>query len=345
MERRILVSVLSLGAVLLGYAAVVAEDAEVTPENVVVDGNLHTPAELLKLLVKSELTYVIDIWQDSIMPQDTSYPVVLNPMTWAKVVDGQPKYGLLVLSDSLQPLLDSAEAAFKEKDLDVALSLYRLLLEKAPEYVHTRTLIGDVFFMRGEYDSAASYYRQAIDANSSDYQAHWFLGDALEKMGDTVEAIRELTIAHILNIHHKTLKKALVAMRDHSGKLWKEWEFKPRYILKQDSGKVMVISDNQSMFYALTKALWAYEPGYEAKMRDTSDIVDRILELEEEREAVACAWLSADSSKKDFYEQIGADNFQQFVLYEVIAKRDPYLMLHLDERSLNLLVEYVNRFH
>lgn len=99
------------------------------------------------------------------------------------------------------------------------------------------------------------------------------------------------------------------------------------------------------MFYGLTKALWAYEPGYAEKMRDTTDLSDRLLNLKEEREAFLCAVYTTDSLRTNLFEPIVKDNLIQFVLYEVIAKRSPALMLHLDEKTMNLLVEYVNRFH
>ena len=55
------------------------------------------------------------------------------------------------------------------------------------------------------------------------------------------------------------------------------------------------------------------------------------------------------SSNKELYslviDTIGVDNLNLFILYEIIAKRNPYKMLLLASESMEDLVEYLDKFH
>lgn len=229
MVNRISGLIVTLGIIGLGLAASIRAQSKNASDSVVVDGHLHTLDQILKLSMDSKLAYELAVWSDSIMPQDTAQPIVLPPMLWPKIVDGQPRYTMQTLADSIQIVMVAAETAYADSKLDSAMSLYRLILERAPSFVQTKTLMGDVFFLRGKYDSAITLYREVIEANPADYQTHWFLSNALAKVGDSSEALRQLTIAHILNVYHNLLKEDLVDYRARIGKPWKEWEFKPRY--------------------------------------------------------------------------------------------------------------------
>ena len=345
MANRISGMTVTLGIIGLGLAASIRAQSKYASDSVVVDGHLHTPGQILKLSMDSKLAYELAVWSDSIMPQDTAQPIVLPPMLWPKIVDRHPQYTMQTLPDSIKTLMNATEAAYGERKLDSAMLLYLLILKAAPDFAQTKTFMGDVFFLRGEYDSAIALYREVIEVNPADYQTHWFLGNALAKVGDSSEALSELTTAHILNVHHKALKEVLVDFRARIGKPWKEWEFTPRYEIRRTSDRISILCDTTSLLYGLVKAFWAYEPGYAEKMRDTADITDRLLNLKEESEAVSCAVYANDSLRAILFEPIVKDNLTQFALYEVIAKRDPALMLHLDEISRDFLVEYLNRFH
>jgi len=337
----------SLWTLLLAVSAVAdtTEIVDSTTDSIVVDGHIHTPAEIFKLLDQSELTYEIDLCPDSIFPQDTLEPAVLPPMLIPEFVDGEPKYTLKVLSDSGQLIFEAAETLYGNLEVDSAMVLYSLLYEREPYFAQLLTLKGDVHFTKEEYDSAAAYYRRAISENPVDYQCRWFLGNALWHLGDTAEALREITIAHVLNVNHELLKEVLIDYRARVNRPWHEWSYVPRYYLHQEDNRVLVRGDPNSIFYAMTKALWAYEPGYVDRMRDTSDLGDALLNLKEERESVACALFANDSLRTELLERVGPENISQFVLYEVILKRHPQLALHFQEESRNLIVDYVDRFH
>jgi tetratricopeptide (TPR) repeat protein len=266
-------------------------------------------------------------------------------MLFAEFIDNEARFYHLSLEAPSLTLFNRAETAFENRHYDSALQLYLRLQQEAPSFDPVLTLIGDVHYIQARHDSAAFYYRLALKANRSDYQAHWFLADALWALGDTTEALYQITTAHILNVNHEVLQEVLIDYRARVGRPWIDWSFDLRYEIGRDSARVTIQTDINSSFYAMTKALWAYEPGYADKMLDTIDLADRVLNLTQEREAAVASLLGIDSLRVNVAEKIGADYIQQFVLYEVIAKREPRLMLLLTEESRDLVVEYLTNHH
>jgi tetratricopeptide (TPR) repeat protein len=174
---------------------------------------LHTPAEIMKIMEESKLTY--EIGEDSLLAAVDSPEVLSNQMYLREKTHGH-SLEMLSLSDGARPVYDQAEAAFNAGEFGKAITLYREVLSIQPEYVHSVTLIGDAFFSMGQFDSARAYFSRSIEQNFADYEAHWFLADTYKKLGKNEAALQEATIAHLLNVNHANLQKAIRYYRERT---------------------------------------------------------------------------------------------------------------------------------
>jgi len=319
---------------------------EETPlDSILIDGHLHTPAEIFRLMDRSAVIYEIAEMSDSEMTALQSSRTILPPGIFPVVKDNEAKFCINGVGDEADSLYNHAEYLYGEGEYAEARNCYRHVLELQSNFTSALTLIGDCFYSEGNQDSAVFYFREAITANPTDYQARYFLADALWEKGDSAASVETLTAAHILNVHHEDIFSKLKRRRYAMGKPWKEWSFIPVCKLEPIERGVNISTAPAFLGYALAKALWGYEPGYTEKMVDSTDLTEHVLHLLEEKEAVACAFMANDSLKTAVLDRIDLKDFTDFVMYEVIAKKNPELMLVLPPEARDKLVEYLNRYH
>lgn len=301
---------------------------------------LHSPAEIMKIMEESELMY--EIGPDFVAaPADS--PVVLSSQVYLQKTERGHSLVMFSISEQARSVFDRAEEAFRSGKFVEAIAQYRRLLEVQPDYLHAVTLIGDAYFCMQEFDSAKANLERSIELNFVDFYAHWFLADTYARMGDVESALREATLAHILNVNHANLQKAIRHHRKMAGRPWKEWAFTPEYTISKEGNTVSIQTSPEWMGYAMVKALWAHEPGYAASM------------LDRPRETLAIVWPEEKEAivmllpYKEKFQHIGdiidAGFFQEFVLYEITARRHPSVLVVLPHEELMRVVEYVNMFH
>lgn len=312
---------------------------------IVIDGSLHTPREILLLVERSNFIYEIGGLTDSQLTTFTFDSTVLPPALIASIdSSGAPTYQLLQLSDSGQRILNLAEAAFTAVDYQSAIEIYHAVLAYEPGYDIIYSFLGDAFYRLGTYDSSTAYFEEAISLNPNDYQRRWFYADMLWEIGDTGRAINQMTRAHLLNVFHINVLLRLRDMRSAVGRPWTDWSVLPLFDLSKDYDTLRIASRPGWFGYAFTKALWKYEPGYAENMtKDKS--VEQIIPLREEKEALVCAMVENDSLNTLLVETIGLLRLNEFILYEIIAKRNPHKMLLLDEPTVEKIITYLDQFH
>ncbi len=328
-------------AALLGVASGAWGQEDTT--EIPIDGSIHQPGEIVLIAQKSTVAYLIEMLPEDTVLEETEEPTVLTPTLYRDTSEGKISLLGYEISDSLGGLLAMAEGAFEARDYRAALDLYREMRQVDPKYYHALTLIGDAWFMMEEYDSAVVAFQRSIEENFIDYQSHWFLADSYWKLGEQEQALRELTIAHVLNRNHSKLKETLMARRKEIGRPWKDWEFKPQYILEKVGDQVHVAAKEGWLGYALVKALWKYEPGYREKMRgEKSD--DSQWSMLEEKEALAqCT--AFPEQHETLMSIIRSGYAFEFIYYEVMMTRYPSSTLMMPEPVSDRLIEYINTFH
>lgn len=323
---------------------------------ILIDGTIHTPGEIVKLQIESKVTYVIKTLKDSMDIVDTFPQPYFDVDFYLSVKDdGSSELRGYQVNDTVSSALDSAEAYFHRGEYQEAISGYREALNLYPDFHGMYTWIAQSFRFLGQTDSSLYYYKLSIEKNYVDFHAHWFLGNLYWDMNDTVLAIQHLTIAHIFNRFHERLKNRLIEIREVSGNPWQEWEFRPQYKISQSDHKVDIELTGNWMLYAMTMSLWEYEPGYAETMMGRS--IDGILfNPEAEREAIG-VWTMGEinRSKSDSTELapyvtrirsiILDGNIMSMVYYELAASRWPKAILLMPREVIDDLVNYLNTYH
>jgi tetratricopeptide (TPR) repeat protein len=301
---------------------------------------LHSPAEIMAILAKSELTFEIGSDYTAALPDS---PVVLSNQMYLKKEDQGQSLVMFTISEQARPLYDRAEEAFQRENFSEAILLYKQVLQVQPDYLHALTLIGDAFFSMQQFDSAKVYLLQSIELNFADYNAHWFLADTYKRLGKFDAALREATVAHLLNVNHSNLQKAVRYYRQMNKQPWKEWSFKPEYTLSKEGNKVTIKSTADWIGYALVKALWAHEPGYASSMLgEQKDSL--LIKWPEEKEAILTLLVNKERFNH-INEIVKKGFFEEFVLYEITAPRHPGVLVLLPHEEFMRIVKYVDRFH
>jgi len=218
-----------------------------------------------------------------------------------------------------------------------------MLLDISPEYSSAYTYIGDAYYLLGDYSQARTNFEEAIKCNFIDYQAHWFLADALQQLGDSESAVKEITIAHLLNVNHPDIVNKLKQLRDIVNRPWKEWEFNPQYSLDNSNDTIFIKANPDWTIYALVKAIWKFEPGYAEKMVGP-DRKNDIVIIPEEKEAIV-GLVSGNEHFENIREIIEDGFFMEFVYYEIYAPIAPESMDLMPRDTFNRIIEYINRYH
>jgi tetratricopeptide (TPR) repeat protein len=123
----------------------------------------------------------------------------------------------------------------------------------------------------------------------------------------------------------------------------KEWDYAPRYSLSREGGKVKVRFAEEWMGYAIAKAIWKYEPGY-AESMEGPDYQERTISMLEEKEALLGA-LATNKKLTSVSQAIEDGYVDEFIVYEVLARKSPGALVLLPPDYFDRLLRYVDTYH
>jgi tetratricopeptide (TPR) repeat protein len=307
---------------------------------------IHTPKEILDILEKSTLSYKINQLEDPIPLKDQTYN--LNTSDFYRIKEGANLITKSVkLTEEAVQLKKEAEVFFRAKKYAEARSSYEKIKQLHPEYSKLTTYIGQTYFLEGNVKKSIRLYKEAIDQNPIDYIGHWFLARSYVHNKDFDKALDEYLTAHILNRNHKMITSELQEIMGVLKNNYENWTFNPQFKLSAtDSLNVEIFYDSDWMSYALTKAVWAYEPGYRVSMGLEPDEEISILE---EKEALASFYLINTDNKKvnkqPFFKALDQafknKQFDEFILYEILLVKIPFIAYQLPDVMLANLRNYI----
>lgn len=306
---------------------------------------LHTPAEILKIMEDSKLTYSIDFLKDAI--ECENYSNKLNDRIRYRVKSGTsyiPKE--IIPNEKATQLFEKAESFFEAKKTDSALVYYQLSLKEDSTLYSAMTYIGQLYEDKQDIQNAIKWYKKAIEHNYIDYMAHWFLADAYLAQNDIKNAVDEIVIAQILNRNNPRIKVAFKEILGKDNRTTDDWCFNPQYTLKKISDKKIEISAAERWLpYAITKALWAYEPGYKESMGLSQENA-----LLEDRECIVSLIAAIDNNKekeslppelKTLMDAFMNKYVDFYILYEIILPKNPYIVYQLPEYQIVIMKNYI----
>lgn len=301
--------------------------------------DLHTPAEIFKVMEDSKLMYYLQITDTTWESPDYSDRLNDNRLFRELEQDSHLVLKKYDFDKKIEKLSDTAYKYMLVQNFDSTMIYYKKIIELDTTLAFIYTSIGNIFYINKEMDSAEVYLKKAIQKNYIDYMAHWFLADVYLTKDKMDEAVDEITIAKILNRNNPRLDVSFKNIFRETHRITEDWSFNPQYkISKSDSG-INVAFNPKWMGYAIAKAVWKYEPGY----RESMGVEEGQYTTDEELECVI-ALIPIIEDKKDQYIK---NDTQLEVLMEAIENKLIYeyiyfeIFLPLNPKAANLFPETV----
>lgn len=308
---------------------------------------LHTPAEMMKIMEDSKLSYSLMTLTEKKSCPDRS-DNVLNHNYYRVMEDSVMVTRSFSLKPDAEPWYEKAEAHFAAKAFDSARFCYEKVLEVDPAFTKAMTYVAQMYGILGNLDQSAEWYRRAIQANYIDYLAHWMIADIYTMQDRIPEAVDEITIASVLNRNNPRLRKKQFEIYEKAKLSGEDWCFNPQMELSWDEDKITIGFDEAWIGYALPKAVWAFEPGYRKSMGEG----DSEFSMLEERECLYNLLIAMDNAKiktKNYPDlamlkkTVDAGFFSEYILYEILLPQYPMTANQLPEEVILGIKDYVIR--
>ena len=263
---------------------------------------IHTPAEIYKIMEKSPISYELAALETEIIAPDRTDNLNYNHYYRVKRNDELITYNYEI-SEEASKYLKKAEEFFNGNKFQDAREMYFKVLELDSTYYEIMTYIGQTYGIEKDFDKAIEWYKNTIRLNYIDYMAHWFLADAYKVKGEIDKAVDEITIAQILNRNNPRINKSLVEIYNIKKINYSNWVFNPQ--IQIDSigiNKVKIAFNTDWLGYAMVKAVWLYEPNYKENM----GVKDGSFSTLQERESFASLMTGFNKKKLKKYPEFKA---------------------------------------
>ena len=307
---------------------------------------IHSPAEIFKLLSDSKLSYDIKSLNKSIDCKDYSDKLNYNNCYRVSTDSGLITYKFSI-NEAAKPFFDKAENFFNSKQPDSALYYYKLTLKWDSSQYNVMTYIGQIYDLLKDQKNAIIWYKKAISKNYIDYMAHWFLADDYLEINDRKNAVDEIVIAQILNRNNPRIKRSMISIFNKVKRNTEDWSFCPQMELTKSSDhKISVAITDKWVGYAMAKALWTYEPGYKESMGVTPGQYSTL----EDKECLISLLASIENAKvnikddaqllilKDAAEK---KHLEDYILYEIVLPQTPFVAFQLPEQTILSIKDYI----
>lgn len=308
---------------------------------------MNGPAEIMKTLEESELTYNIEIFDEEIECEDRSNNVNLNDVYRVENDTSINVYPYDDLSPVAMENMEKAEELFANGDIEEAILMYQKVLNTDPDFYTVWTYIGQMYGSLGELELAKKQYKKTINTNYIDYLAHWLLADIYLMQKHIDSAAREITIASVLNRNNPRLKKLQFEIYEKAKLDDEDWCFNPQILVeKVDTGNISVKFGKDWIMYALCKATWEFEPGY----KESRGVAKGEYSTTEERECLvnlmvglmnSKAKYKKDKSLKTLDEAIHNGMATEYILYEIFLPKHPNVAYNLPKETIGSIADYV----
>lgn len=250
------------------------------------------------------------------------------------------------LTDEAGSYFNDAENFFQKKDYANARKNYKKVLELCPTYYKVLVYMGDTYFHERDYVNARVWYTKAIESNYIDYLAHWACANANLYLNDFETALKEISIAKVLNRNNPRLTTKLLEIYKYNKLSYNDWYLEPKYSLsesydvKEEKDVVNIAYQDYWLPYALVKAVWQYEPNYAESMNNSNFM--------ESKESIASIALTMDKKLvkkhielKGLQKSLDEGFFAAYVIYEDMLPQNPSIALYLDESDIETIVNYL----
>lgn len=305
--------------------------------------NIHTPAEIIKIIEDSPISYTLV--SGNFSPTDFSKKV-LRTTFYRTQNDSAYEVKTFEPEGKAKELFDQAEELFSDYDFTGARKAYQDALAIDPNLYVAITYIGETYLYEKDYTSAVLWFEQAIEANYIDYLAHWGLAHACIYTGELKRALKEITITKILDRNNQNINAMFNSIYKMNKVNYTDWYLDPLFSISTDYDEdrdkdiVKIKFHEDWLAYALVYAVWEYEEGYAESMGNNQFL--------REKEAIFCTF--AGYNKKQLKKSPAIRMFElaahegvidPYIVYDAFLPYNPSIALYLEKKDIEAIADYV----
>jgi tetratricopeptide (TPR) repeat protein len=250
-------------------------------------------------------------------------------------------------------LVQQAEVHYQAKRYAEAEKLYVQALAKEPGNYLAALDFGDAALFAGDAKTALTRYEQAARINPDDHRSYFFRGTAFLTLDRMEEARDMYARALALRPEHPYVMEALTHNADALGIRVQPRVLKPRALARAEGKGISVHVDPESPWFAygLCKAFWLGEESHREEMTGEREYHPSNIEELECLSMLGAVYarFQGEGKPKDAalerFMRIVEDGYgKELILYEVLARQAPHVVLTLAPEARERLHQYVLRY-
>lgn len=319
------------------------------------------PDEIWRVLEDSGSQYAI-IETDDLSPlplhaleEPAPRPRRLDPfLAVRREPDGAPHLESRTPPPSIAEPFEEGALAFARGEWGLALTRFQACVDREPDYFKAHTYLGRAWLFLDDPARARDALVRALQLNPLDYQAHMFLGDAWVDEERWREAKEALVRAWTLNPNSDAIASRLrfvlrrLDLRIRAGRL------EPEVAIREEREVVRIeVGGGRGARWlplATCLACWRHEPRCASRSPGAEDPLRLTMYRECLLNQVATAAARRDrgdpigTDEQVLLEAVHAGYLEALILWEVVARRTPVMMLLVPDDLRREVEGYVDRF-
>jgi tetratricopeptide (TPR) repeat protein len=341
-----------------GSGEAVAQNVRTVPDTR--SRHFLTPPELMTRIESSPVQYLIQDLESlkGLVPEqlvDAVWPEGPEPLEVPVVelsADGSRAVKPAKFNPEAMALIQQGEVHYQAKRYAEAEKLYAQALEKEPGNYLAALNLGDTALFSGDAKTALTRYEQAARLNPDDHRSYFFRGTALLRLDRMAEARDMYAWALTLRPEHPYVMRALEQNADTLGIRVQPRVLRPRALARVEDKGVSVHVDPKSpwFIYGLCKALWLGEESHREEMTGERDYHPTNIEELECLGLLGAVYARFQEEGKpkdpalERFMRIVEDGYgKELILYEVLGRQAPHVVLTLEPEARERLHQYVLR--
>lgn len=318
--------------------------------SIIIAQSLHMPAEIQQLMANSTFSYQLDSTIKHIVLEKEKFPIIEKGWQVITTNEGiQLKQSLIQTDETSEKYRKKAKDYLENKKYSKAIKLYNKALAHQPDNIELMKSLGKAYQANKKEQTAIGWYIKVIEQNHVDFEAHLQLAICFDLDNRMDLALKHITLAHIFNRNDLDILQILQKIYAKSGLTYEQWTLEPQYqIQKTIDGKILIqYQEKPWCAYASCKAVWENEANYRKEMEQMSASSASIIQEKECLFNALIEYERLESGKENFPALANLalallnKKVNNYVLYEILSKRDPLLIYSLNNSQLEELIHYL----
>lgn len=310
--------------------------------------NLRGPEQVLSTLEQSSINYELSILNSTITADTSHKP---NPFGYYQVQEGsllEAKKDDKKYNDQALVYFEQAEAYLNYDNNPLkARELYKKALNLEPDLYTAISGVGTTYAEQNNHTEAITWFKKAITKNYMHSYTHRLLARSYMSKGMQNQAVKEISIALVLDRRHHSLIREFKEMYEKAGLNTADWIFTPQIrITKKSNEKVIIEYKDPWLTYALAKAAWQYEPGFKEAAGVAANQGVTMMEEFECLYNLAMGLTKIDDNQKPpalkaLEEAVWNNMVYEYMFFEILLMQNPFFVYQIPQEGIEKIADYI----